>query len=160
MRRQYGKTTVIANRVPRVPGLNPTLQLYAIDSTPKSDPTPNFDETAPGLFEAEIRSSAKADLFMGVGNTFNDREWRAVSLAATDQVRENQVDPLNALDLEALAAQTGGMAVSDTNTPELLQTLSLGSVAYGIFDFRPWIFLLALFTYLADLIYRRWPRAS
>ena len=160
VRRQYGKTTVIANRVPRIPGLNPTLQLYSIDSTPKSDPPPNFDETAPGLFEAELRSSAMADLFMGVGNTFNDREWRAVSLAATDQVRENQVDPLNALDLEALSAQTGGMTVSDTNTPELLQTLSLGSVAYGIFDFRPWIFLLALFTYLADLIYRRWPRAS
>lgn len=160
VRRQYGKTTVIANRVPRVPDLNPTLQLYELDSTPDSEPPPNFDETAPGLFEADVRSSAKADLFMGIGNTFNEREWRVVSLASTDQVRENQVDPLNGLDLEALSAQTGGMSVSDTNSTELTQTLSLGSVAYGIFDFRPWIFLLALFTYLADLIYRRWPRAS
>lgn len=160
VRRQYGKTTVIANRVPRVPGLNPTLQLYEIDSSPISEESPGFDETAPGLFEAEIRSSAQADLFMGVGNTFNDRVWRIVSLAATDQVKENQVDPLNALDLDELAAQTGGMSVSETNSTELTQTLSLGSVAYGIFDFRPWIFLLALITYLADLIYRRWPRAS
>ena len=160
IRRQYGNTTVIANRVPRVPGLNPTLQLYELDSAPNTGTPPSFDETAPGLFEADIRSSATADLFMGVGNTFNDREWRAVSLAANDQVRENQVDPINALDLEMLAEQTGGMSVSDTNSTEITQTLSLGSVAYGIFDFRPWIFLLALFTYLADLIYRRWPRAS
>lgn len=160
VRRQYGETTVIANRVPRVPDLYPTLQLYEIDSTQNTEKSPNFDETAPGLFEADIRSSAKADLFMGVGNTFNDREWRIVSLAATDQVPENQVDPLNALDLDALAEQTGGMSVAETNTTELIQTLSLGSLAYGIFDFRPWIFLLALFTYLTDLIYRRWPRAS
>lgn len=160
IRRQYGKTTVIANRVPRVPDLNPTLQLYERDSTPHSESPPSFDETAPGLFEADVRSSAKADLYMGIGNTFNDREWRVVSLASTDQVRENQVDPLNGLDLEALSEQTGGMSVSDANSTELTQTVSLGSVAYGIFDFRPWIFLLALFTYLADLIYRRWPRAS
>ena len=160
IRRQYGKTTVIANRVPRVPGLNPTLQLYSIDSTPSIQESPDFDETAPGLFETEIRSSAKADLFMGIGNSFNSREWRIVSLAATDEVRENQVDPLKGLDLDELATQTGGVAVSDTDTTELVQTLSLGSVAYGIFDFRPWIFLLAMFTYLADLTYRRWPRAS
>ena len=160
VRRQYGNTTVIANRVPRVQGLKPTLQLYEIDSTPNTEKAPNFDETAPGLFEADIRSSAKADLFMGVGNTFNTREWRLVSLAAQDQVPENQVDPLNALDLDELAEQTGGLSVAETNSQELVQTVSLGSVAYGIFDFRPWIFLLALFTYLADLIYRRWPRAS
>ena len=160
VRRQYGKTTVIANRVPRVPDLTPTLQLYKLDSTPHSDSPPNFDETAPGLFESDIRSSAKADLYMGIGNTFNKREWRVVSLASTDQVRENQVDPLNGLDLEALAEQTGGVSVDDINSDEHIQTLSLGSVAYGIFDFRPWIFLLALLAYLADLIYRRWPRAS
>lgn len=160
VRRQYGKTTVIANRVPRVPDLSPTLQLYELDSTPHSESQPNFDETAPGLFESDIRSSAKADLYMGIGNTFNKREWRVVSLASTDQVRENQVDPLNGLDLEALAEQTGGVSVDDINSDEHIQTLSLGSVAYGIFDFRPWIFLLALLAYLADLIYRRWPRAS
>lgn len=160
VRRQYGKTTVIANRVPRVPDLTPTLQLYKLDSTPHSDSPPNFDETAPGLFESDIRSSAKADLYMGIGNTFNKREWRVVSLASSDQVRENQVDPLNGLDLEALAEQTGGVSVDDINSDEHIQKLSLGSVAYGIFDFRPWIFLLALLAYLADLIYRRWPRAS
>ncbi|MYF02139.1 MAG: VWA domain-containing protein, partial [Gammaproteobacteria bacterium] len=160
VRRQYGKTTVIANRVPRVPDLSPTLQLYELDSTPHSASPPNFDETAPGLFESDIRSSAQADLYMGIGNTFNKREWRVVSLASTDQVRENQVDPLNGLDLEALAEQTGGVSVDDINSDEHIQKLSLGSVAYGIFDFRPWIFLLALLAYLADLIYRRWPRAS
>ncbi|MYD45560.1 MAG: hypothetical protein F4W92_04340 [Gammaproteobacteria bacterium] len=160
VRRQYGKTTVIANRVPRVPNLQPKLQLYDLDSTPNSESPPSFDETAPGLFEADIRSSAKADLYMGIGNNFNNRQWRVVSLASSDQVRENQVDPLNGLDLEVLAEQTGGVSVSDINSTEHIQTLSLGSVAYGIFDFRPWIFLLALLTYLADLIYRRWPRAS
>lgn len=160
VRRQYGKTTVIANRVPRVEELSPTLQLYELDSTPHEGTAPDFDETAPGLYEADIRSSAKADLYMGVGNTFNNREWRVVSLAATDQVRENQVDPVNGLDLDALADQTGGLSVSDSNSTELTQTLSMGSVAYGIFDFRPWIFLLALLAYLGDLIYRRWPRAS
>ncbi|MCY3541587.1 MAG: VWA domain-containing protein [Gammaproteobacteria bacterium] len=161
VRRQYGETTVIANRVPRVADLHPTLQLYELDSTPHSESPPGFDETAPGLFEADIRSSAKADLFMGVGNNFNDRQWRVVSLASTDQVRENQVDPLKGLDLEALSAQTGGLAVTDdTDSVELSQRVSLGSMAYGIFDFRPWIILLALFMYLADLIYRRWPRAS
>ncbi len=160
VRRQYGKTTVIANRVPRVPDLSPKLQLYELDSTPHTASSPNFDETAPGLFEADIRSSAKADLYMGIGNTFNNREWRVVSLASTDQVRENQVDPLNGLDLEALAEQTGGVSVDDINSAEHTQKLSLGSVAYGIFDFRPWIFLLALLAYLADLTYRRWPRAS
>lgn len=160
VRRQYGKTTVIANRVPRVPELSPTLQLYELDSSPHSASPPNFDETAPGLFESDIRSSANADLYMGIGNTFNKREWRVVSLASTDQVRENQVDPLNGLDLEALAEQTGGVSVDDIDSNEHIQKLSLGSVAYGIFDFRPWIFLLALLAYLADLIYRRWPRAS
>lgn len=160
VRRQYGKTTVIANRVPRVPDLKPKLQLYELDSTPDSESPPNFDETAPGLFEADIRSSAQADLYMGIGNNFNNRQWRVVSLASTDQVRENQVDPLNGLDLEALAEQTGGVSVADINSDEHIQKLSLGSVAYGIFDFRPWIFLLALLAYLADLIYRRWPRAS
>ncbi|MXW06568.1 MAG: VWA domain-containing protein [Gammaproteobacteria bacterium] len=161
VRRQYGETTVIANRVPRVADLHPTLQLYELDSTPHSESPPGFDETAPGLFEADIRSSAKADLFMGIGNNFNDRQWRVVSLASTDQVRENQVDPLKGLDLEALSAQTGGLAVTDdTDSVELSQRVSLGSMAYGIFDFRPWIILLALFMYLADLIYRRWPRAS
>ena len=161
VRRQYGETIVIANRVPRVAELHPTLQLYELDSTPHSESPSGFDETAPGLFEADIRSSAKADLFMGIGNNFNDRQWRVVSLASTDQVRENQVDPLKGLDLEALSAQTGGLAVTDdTDSTELSQRVSLGSVAYGIFDFRPWIILLALFMYLADLIYRRWPRAS
>ncbi len=160
VRRQYGKTTVIANRVPRVPNLKPILQLYELDSSPDPESPPNFDETAPGLFEADIRSSAQADLYMGIGNNFNNRQWRVVSLASTDQVRENQVDPLNGLDLEALAEQTGGVSVDDINSNEHVQKLSLGSVAYGIFDFRPWIFLLALLAYLADLIYRRWPRAS
>ena len=161
VRRQYGETIVIANRVPRVADLHPTLQLYELDSTPHSESPSGFDETAPGLFEADIRSSAKADLFMGIGNNFNDRQWRVVSLASTDQVRENQVDPLKGLDLEVLSAQTGGLAVTDdTDSTELSQRVSLGSMAYGIFDFRPWIILLALFMYLADLIYRRWPRAS
>ena len=158
--RKYGKTTVVANRVSRNPQLKPTLQTYALDNSPETSTPPSFDETAPGLFEAEIRTPAQEDVFAGIGNNFNDREWRVVSLASTDEVPETQVDPRKAIDFGQLSSSTGGLEVQDLAGVDLSQNLSADVLSYSVTQIAPWLFLLALLTYLSDLIYRRWPRAT
>ncbi|MDE0094370.1 MAG: VWA domain-containing protein [Gammaproteobacteria bacterium] len=157
--RRYGKTTVIANRVSRNPQLKPSLNRYELDNTLGTTP-PQFNESAPGLFESQVRTPTDEDVYLGVGNNFNDREWRVVSLATSDEVPETQVDPRNAVDFGQLSNSTGGLVVDEIANVDLSQNLSPDVLSYSVTQIAPWLFLLALFTYLSDLIYRRWPRAS
>ncbi len=159
VRRKYGVTDIVAHRVARNEDLTPELNLYTIDSKPEDSDHP-FKETAPGLFEAEVRTAENDDVFIGIGSNMSDREWRAVSLAGTDQSQENQVDPRSGLDLTSLALETGGEQISDSPSSTVVQNLSPGELSYGIIDIRPWMFLLALLVYLSDLVYRRWPKAN
>lgn len=160
LRRRYGETTVIANRVTRLEDLRPEVQEYELDSSLKEDSDHTFEETAPGLFEATIRSKPNENLYLGIGSNVSDREWRMVSLAADDQVAENQVDPMDGIDLSALSASTGGISISDLDSTNFNQAISAGGISYSVTQLAPWMFLLALLFYLGDLIYRRWPRAT
>ena len=90
-----------------------------------------------------------------------------ISPALDDVAGEQQVDPVKGLDLEALAAATGG-AYTD---PELLtagtftSTTALGptqDAGASLSAVRLWpvLLLLGLLLYLAEITYRRWPSAS
>ena len=159
-RRRFGTTTIIANRISLNETMRPEVQLLALDSTPIDDTIYPFVETAPGLFEMELSSDPDQDLYIGVNNNVNDSQWRTVSSGSTDEVNENQVDPFDTLDLAELSDATGGMSIDDVDESVATAGVSSGELSFVVIQIWPWLLLLALFIYLGDLLYRRWPRGT
>ncbi len=85
---------------------------------------------------------------------------RLVSAAAEDLAGEKQVDIADAVDMEALAEATQGDTI-DVSQPQSLNLSMTGADARGsmaLMKLWPWMLLLALLVYLAELTWRRWPR--
>lgn len=159
--RRFGKTTVVANRVSPNEMLVPEAQLYELDSSPSSDDKFTFTETAPGLFELDLFANANEDLLIGVSDNLEGPTWRSASLAIDDEVQENQVDPMDALNLEALSEATGGLNLLELDDDSIaLASVSSGELSFVVVQVWPWLLLLAILLYLGDILYRRWPRES
>ncbi len=157
-RRRFGTTSVIANRVTPNESSKPVASLHNLDSTLVDDTKHSFTESAPGLFELTLSSQTDEDLYIGIANTADDRVWRSVSLANEDEVNENQVDPMDALDLNELSELTGGLNLADGEDSIATAGVSSGELSFVVTSIWPWLLLLALLLYLGDLLYRRWPR--
>lgn len=111
-----------------------------------------FRERAPGWFEAaapwSVDREARIVADQGTG------PWRLVSPSTEARAPETQVAFDAMLDLEALAAATGG-ARTDGSDPSL--ATSAGGGLRRLRQLWPWLLLVALVTYLGELLYRRWP---
>lgn len=160
MRRRFGTTTVLANR--NVPDASqvPALRLFNPESGVAEGVDQPFKETAPGLFELDLVSDQDRDLYIEVSNSQSDRRTRIASLAGADQVLENQVDPMDALDLPALSSLTGGVTLTSSDTTGLIENVSAGELSFIVIQVWPWLLLLALLMYIGDIVYRRWPRTA
>lgn len=157
--RRFGKTTVVANRLSPNEALVPEAQLYNLDSSLVDESMYSFTETAPGLFELDMFSGADEDLLVGISGSANGSIWRSASLALSDEVQENQVDPMDALDLESLSEATGGSSLLDVDEESIaLSSVSSGELSFVVVQVWPWLLLLAILFYLGDILYRRWPR--
>lgn len=157
--RRFGKTTVLANRVSPNEALIPQAQIYNLDSTLADEEMYSFTETAPGLFELDMYSNSDEDLLIGVSAGMESSVWRSASLAISDEVQENQVDPMDGLDLVGLSEATGGLSLLELDDDSIaLASVSSGELSFVVVQIWPWLLLLAILLYLGDILYRRWPR--
>jgi len=122
----------------------------------------DFQERAPGLYEAELIVSPGESLRFVAGVSGSggqgDRKIRLVSAVREDIFPERQVDPASGLDLFRLAQVTSGEVIQD-DAPRLVgQDIRGVSDSLNLFRLWPYLLLLALIAYLGELLYRRWPR--
>ena len=113
---------------------------------------PQFSEVAPGLFEARFLLPAESPLHIEAASALMpQRITRLVLDSFSDRVPELQVDSRNKLNLEDLAAATGGQ-VRDSKTPR--PTMSEGT-AIRLREYAPWLLALSLLLFLCDIYTRR-----
>ena len=126
----------------------PTLDV--VDGAVASDDGPalSFSEMAPGWFRAELVVPVSEDVRLLSPAT--NRHLIATTMVSA----ETQVDPWRGLDLERLAAVTGGAVLSRGDAGS---GIPVSAGALSIRKLWPWLVLLALLIYLGELLYRRWP---
>ena len=118
--------------------------------------SPELIETAPGLFEADF-SAAPDEAIRFVVRPSRGAGAQRIALAPySDRFGETQVDPAAAIDLEALAALTGGAVLAGGDAAQV--RAGGGLLTGDVTRLWPWLLLAALLAYLADIVYRRWPR--
>ena len=107
----------------------------------------------------EFRAGATA---IDATNRSLQPETFLVSEAAADIASESQVDPAASLDLRALAQATSGVVIDAARPADARFAASSGGSGRSLTSYNLWWYtlLLALLLYLAELIYRRWPRAD
>ena len=114
-----------------------------------ADGTPlPLEESAPGIFTARVVCGADEELRL-VGHAGGAQQRLVLPAAPT----EDRVLPEKTLDLEALAAATGGQ----TLTPGAVPPLGGGQGERGLRDWRVACLLAALLTLFADILWRRRP---
>ena len=163
IKRRRHLVELTAERTSHDRALVPTAEL--VDAQGGSLPLPvEFKENAPGLFEATIALPTEEAARVEVAAAANYPVQRIALPAASDIANETQVDPVKALDLERLAARTGGVHLASVGgTPpsgpvgEWLAG-NQGELSYVVTRLWPLLLLLALASYLGELLYRRWPR--
>lgn len=115
-----------------------------------------FHETAPDIFEAKMVASPDEEIYVTVGIAGKKFSRRLVSIIREDVSAERQVDPLLGLDLARLAALTGGQSVGGNSSEMADAATSTEQMSLALTRLWPYILLLALLTYLSELLYRRW----
>jgi hypothetical protein len=114
-----------------------------------------FRERAPGLFTARFVLDPAREARIEASGEGTEAVYRLVSAPESDLFPELQVDPEQALDLEALAAATGGNYLPLDQVQDLVIPAGGGFRPVGIFRLWPLCLLLALVGYLGELLYRR-----
>ena len=97
--------------------------------------------------------------FVAYGLPDKDGDSGFVSLLATagsDRVAETNVDPARGIDLDLLAAETGGSVSAGAGAPSDLAYSELGS-AVSLKRIWPLFVLFALLFFLGDVFWRRRP---
>ena len=168
LKRRRHVVELTAERTNHDADLVPNARL--VDAEGDSLPVPvEFKENAPGLFEATIvlPSEGSARVEVAAGNVRPDRPVQRVALPpVSDIANETQVDPVKALDLERLAKRTGGVHLASVGgTPPSgpvgdWLAGNQGELSYVVTRLWPLLLLLALASYLGELLYRRWPRGA
>ena len=163
IKRRRHLVELTAERTSHDTALVPTAEL--VDAQRGSLPLPvEFKENAPGLFEATIALPTEEAARVEVAAAARHPVQRIALPAASDIANETQVDPVTALDLERLAARTGGVHLASVGgTPPSgpvgdWLAGNQGELSYVVTRLWPLLLLLALASYLGELLYRRWPR--
>lgn len=154
--RRHDTLTLSALRAVRDSTLVPSGHLVDAAGATVDTPRVAFRERAPGLFEARFRwpRSEAARVVVAAGG----RTLRAAAAPASDALGETQVDPRAGLDLPRLANHTGGSVLAAAADPQLASG-NLGKLAFVVTRLWPYLLLAALLAYLAEIVYRRWPRS-
>ena len=165
IKRRRHLVELTAERTSHDRALVPTAEL--VDAQGGSLPLPvEFKENAPGLFEATIVLPTEEAARVEVAASANYPVQRVALPAASDIANETQVDPVKALDLARLAARTGGVHLASVGgTPPSgpvgdWLAGNQGELSYVVTRLWPLLLLLALASYLGELLYRRWPRGA
>jgi Ca-activated chloride channel homolog len=151
-RRQGHEVVVLATA--RFEGANANMRPAARTS---QDRAFDFVEVGRGIFEARLASDPERELWLGVGHT--DAGARMVEdrrlVVPSASVPEVAVDPADQLDLDRLAAATGGGSLATTG-------LRFGSrtPTGAVRSLAPLLALLAVLLYLVDVLLRRLPRRA
>ena len=138
--------------------VRPRALRLAADARRRTPERP-FRERADGLFDARFVLAPEREARLVAGAAGGEARTRLVSPAREDVAGELNVDPLAALDLERLAAATGGRFSSAARNPDFVPPVGGGPSPVGVRDLAPWCLLLALLAYLTDLAWRRRPSA-
>jgi hypothetical protein len=152
VQRSDHRVTVTAIRGAARPEVMPIARLLA-DQGPGTPLV--FRERSPGVFTAEVVLPPEREARIEAGIDGGRAVTRLVSAAYADIAPELQVDPELALDLSALTAATGGQHGSLPALAALGFPTGGGAGAVGVFRLWPWCLLLALVSYLGELVYRR-----
>lgn len=145
-------------RVPNAPAPRAAWSfLDGTETAPRGARNPlELRERAPGVHTSTFVADPSRAIAVHCGDP--KRPYRLASRAFADRAPEHQVDPRRALDLQLLAEATGGTHARLADAATLRPTAGRGPRPLAIVDLAPWCLLLALFTYLADIVHRRWPR--
>lgn len=167
LERRDRRVTLHARRLSPVETLRPRARL--LDEQGRPGELLPFRQLAPGFFTADWGADPEAELRIGAeavdgsGKVERRGAFRLVSPVAADVAPELQVDPRQALNLEALAAATSGTSL-DPARPEAahFDAVPESQELRGLELHKLWWYalLLGLLLYLAELVYRRWPRTA
>ncbi|MCY4060155.1 MAG: VWA domain-containing protein [Gammaproteobacteria bacterium] len=168
LKRRRHLVELTAERTSHNTDLVPNAELVDAQGSSLPFPVP-FKENAPGLFEATIvlptEEAARVEVATGNGRP-NQPVQRIALPPASDIAKETQVDPVKALDLGRLAERTGGVHLASVGgTPPSgpvgdWLAGNQGELSYVVTRLWPLLLLLALASYLGELLYRRWPRGA
>ena len=168
LKRRRHQVELTAERTNHDAGLVPTAELVDARGDSLAFPV-EFKENAPGLFEATIvlPTEEAARVEVAAANARANQPVQRIALpAASDIANETQVDPVKALDLARLAERTGGVHLASVGgTPPSgpvgdWLAGNQGELSYVVTRLWPLLLLLALASYLGELLYRRWPRGA
>ena len=156
LKRRGEQAHLSVRRYDNDPLLAPVARLVNETGNEMADAAPALIETAPGLFEADFSSAPQEAIRVVVRPNRGAGAQRIALAPYSDRFGETQVDPAAALDLEELAAFTGGVVLTEGDAGQI--RAGGGLKAGDVTRLWPWLLLAALLAYLADIVYRRWPR--
>jgi Ca-activated chloride channel family protein len=165
--REDHQVAVEARRYADRAGLAPRATL--LDAQGRESGTLEFRQLTPGHFRAETVVAPTQELRLAAGAAAATGEASPapgsqflVSSPAEDVAAERQVDPAAGLDLAALAQATGG-TYTDASRATVFAPGPVprpDPASLTLRELWPYAALLALLVYLAEIVYRRWPRAQ
>ena len=156
LKRRGDRGYLSVRRYDNDPLLAPVARLVNENGDEVPEASPVLIETAPGLFEVDFASAPQEAIRVVVRPNHGAGAQRIALAPHSDRFGETQVDPAAALDLEELAALTGGVVLTAGDAGRI--RAGGGLRAGDVTRLWPWLLLAALLTYLADIVYRRWPR--
>lgn len=135
-------------------------QAALLDDQGKPGRALDFRQLSPGHFGAEIVIDPAREVRLTAGSDRVGPATALVSNATADISAELQVNPATALNLPALAKATGGVFVDIASSAALAAdpVAPQDPTALSLIDLGPYVALLAILLYLAELVYRRRPR--
>ena len=156
LKRRGERAHLSVRRYEKDPLLAPVARLVDARGSELAAASPALIETAPGLFEADFFALPEEAIRVVVRPNRGPGAQRIALEPYSDRFGETQVDPAQALDLEELAALTGGAVLAGGDAA---QVRAGGGLRAGeVTRLWPWLLLAGLLAYLADIVYRRWPR--
>ena len=156
LKRRGDQAHLSARRYDADDSLLPVAQLVDDAGAKAGDGPLEMTETAPGLFEAAFAAEPDEALRVVVRPSRGAGAQRVGLPPFSDRFGETQVDPAAALNLEQLAALTGGAVLLSGDAGQV--RAGGGRKAGEVTRLWPWLLLAALLAYLTDIVYRRWPR--
>ncbi|MCD9005876.1 VWA domain-containing protein [Luteimonas sp. XNQY3] len=152
--RRFDRLRIEAQRLKAGPAPAPELRLVDAQGDVVVEQVP-VEEKAPGLFVAELdwdrAQPALLELHGGAGLI------RAADRAHSDLAPAGRMPARNTLPLAALSRATGGTHAFDSADMPAATSAGPRNRTRAAADLWPWLSLLALLLYLAELLYRRWP---
>jgi uncharacterized membrane protein len=119
-----------------------------------------FEELADGLFRSRLHVDPALEVRVTARVAGSEDVTRLVSSAHEDVAPETQVDPARAIDLPRVAAATGGDVVAPADAESFRPRVGGGDAPRDVHELRTLLLVLALLTYLADVLHRRLPEEA